>query len=502
MTTSTSTASSRAPDKRGMLQYVRADVQASLVVFLVAMPLSLGIALASGAPMMSGMIAAAVGGIVVGAVGGVPLQVSGPAAGLTVMVYGLIQTWGLGVTCAITLCAGVLQMTFGLLRVARVALAISPAVIHGMLAGIGVLIVLSQIHVVLGGTPQTNAIKNLSELPGQIMDVHGPAALIGAITLVILLLCRHPKLRRVPGPLAGVVLATLIAEAIGHDMDRIKIDGSLFDAITLPTIPSDNWDGFIGAVIAITLVASAESLLCAVATDKMHSGPRGNLDRELFGQGLGNTMSGLLGGLPVTGVVVRSTANISAGAKTQLSAILHGVWIVLATVAFEPLLRRIPLAALAGLLVFVGSNLVRPHDIKELWHRKELSVYAATFLGVVFINLLAGIGIGVALAIARLLWGFSNVKIEIVDSADSVRVSLRGPLTFVGVPRISAALAGIQPGKQVELVVESDLLDHAAFEALEGFREAYARTGGSVRTSPRASVPPPPPPAAARDAAA
>lgn len=474
--------------------FLRADLQASLVVFLVAMPLSLGIALASGAPMMSGMIAAAVGGIVVGLVGGVPLQVSGPAAGLTVMVYSLIQTHGLAVTCAITLGAGLLQMTFGLLRIARVALAISPAVIHGMLAGIGVLIVLAQIHVVLGGSPQVSAIKNISELPGQIVDVHGPAALIGAITVAILVICQLPQLRRVPGPLAGVVLATLIAEVIGHDMARIQIDGNLFDAIALPKLPDGNWDGFLGSVVAITLVASAESLLCAVATDKLHNGPRGNLDRELFGQGLGNAMSGLLGGLPVTGVVVRSTANISAGGKTQLSAIMHGVWIVVATVAFEPLLRHIPLAALAGLLVYVGAKLVRPHDIRELWHRGELVVYIATFSGVVFINLLAGIGIGVGVAIVRLLWRFSNVKISIDDKDDSTLVRLSGPLAFVGVPRISAALGGIKPGRSVEILIDSDLLDHAAFEALEAFREGYTRTGGTVRMTPRRSKPPLPTP--------
>lgn len=462
---------------------IRNDLPASIVVFLVAVPLSLGIALASGAPMMSGLIAAAVGGIVVGVLSGAPLLVSGPAAGLTVMVFDLIQNWGFATTCTITVLAGLLQAGFGRLRVARVALAISPAVVHGMLAGIGILIALAQLHVVLGGSPQSDALANLRELPAQILDLHGPATVLGLATIAILVVWQVTPLRRLtwlPGPLAAVVGVTAIASAFGFDVPRIALEGGIEDAVRLPTLPDGQWWSFGMAALALMAIASAESLLSAVATDKLHREKRADLDRELFAQGIGNMTSGLLGGLPVTGVIVRSTANVSSGAKTRASAILHGAWIVVGIVALEPLLRLIPLAVLAGLLVFVGVRLVNVNHIRRLSAHGEGWVYLATVAGVVVFGLLQGIAIGIIIAVVRLLWRFTHVQVRVDTRADPVRVEVDGPLTFVGVPRVAATLSALPPGRDVQVHVHSELLDHAGFEAIEAFREGYEMTGGKV----------------------
>lgn len=459
------------------------DLLASLVVFLVALPLSLGIALASGAPILSGLIAAVVGGIVAGALAGAPLQVSGPAAGLTVLVFGFVQEHGFALACTATLMAGVLQLALARLRVARAATAISPAVIHGMLAGIGIVIVLAQLHVALGGSPEGSALRNLAALPGQLADLHGPAVLVGLVTLGVLLAWGTlPRaLRAVPAPLAAVVIGTLTSLGLGLDVPRVDLGAGLGAAIGLPALPgSAEVLPLVVFALTLTVVASAESLLCAVATDKLHGGPRANLDRELLAQGAANTISGLLGGLPVTGVIVRSSANIASGARTRLSAILHGVWMLGFVTLASGLLVKIPLAVLAALLVHVGARLVSAHHIRELRRHGELPIYLATVAGVVFINLLAGIGIGIALAVGRLLLrlGRVNVRLERVD--DTYELEVSGSLTFLGVPKLMAALRVLEPGIEVHLHLDVDLLDHAGLDAIESWRATHERIGGRV----------------------
>jgi carbonic anhydrase len=460
-----------------------ADLPASLVVFLVALPLCMGIALASGAPIISGLIAGVVGGLVVGLFGGAPLQVSGPAAGLAVMVFGFIQQLGLTTTFAVVAAAGVLQMLLGGLKVARAALAISPAVIHGMLAGIGILIVLGQVHIVLGGAPQSSAWQNLKELPGQIADIHGPAAVLGLLTIGLLVLWQVmpvKRLKAVPGPLVAVVGATVVAALWGADVTRVQLPENLLGNFQLPSLPEGNWGAFVAAVLSLALVASAESLLCAVATDKMHSGPRANLDKELFAQGMANTVSGLVGGLPISGVIVRSAANIGAGAKTRVSGFMHGVWLLLFVTLLGSVAGLVPLTVLAGLLVVVGVKLVNVDHIRELHHRGELPVYAVTVAGVVGINLLAGIGLGLLVAMLRLLWHLGSVRVDVRKQGDAYRVNVSGALTFVGVPRLSTALARVPTGAKVELDLALETLDHSGHEALENWCDTHRKTGGSV----------------------
>jgi carbonic anhydrase len=459
---------------------LRSDLLASLVVFLVAVPLGLGIALASGAPIVSGLIACAVGGIVAGLLGGAPLQVSGPAAGLTVIVYGIIQQHGWQATLLITVAAGALQLLFGSLKIARTCLAISPAVVHGMLAGIGIVIALAQLHIVLGGKPDSSALHNLRDLPAQIMDHHSHAAILGLLTFGIMVAWQYvpQKLRLVPGALVAVLTATLISTFSWFDVARVDLPEKLFTFAT-PTLPKD-WAGFGLAALSVALVASVESLLCAVATDKLHNNARADLDRELKAQGVANMTSGLLGGVPVTGVIVRSAANITAGAQTRLSSVLHGVWILGFTVLLAGMIERIPLAALAGLLVFVGVKLVNMNHIRQLRSHGEIIVYAATVLGVTFINLLAGVGLGIGVAIVLLLRRLAVTRIRVEQQNGRWHVHVEGSLTFLAVPKLTAALSTIPQGVHVDVDIATDFLDHGAFEALHDWRIAHERQGGTV----------------------
>jgi carbonic anhydrase len=497
MTTSLPRPAQHAPPRRR--DAVRADVLASLVVFLVAVPLSLGIALASGAPLMAGLIAAVVGGVVAGLLGGSPLQVSGPAAGLTVVVAELVTRFGWQATCLITVGAGVLQIAFGCARIARFSQAIPPAVVHGMLAGIGITIALSQLHVVLGGSPPTGAVDALVELPARLVQARPDAVLIGAATIALLLLWpRLPRRARVlPGALVAVTATTALA-LLMPDAPRVDLPGDLLEAITLPTLlPDLPWAGIVGGMLTIALIASVESLLSAAAVDRMHQrAPRTNPDRELIGQGAANTISGLLGGLPVTGVIVRSATNVEAGARTRASAVLHGGWIAVFGIALVGVVELIPLAALAGLLVVVGLQLVKPADIRATRSHGELAVYVATVAGVLALNLLEGVALGLVLAGLVMLRRAARAHVRIVEpdgaepgSAEPWRVIVEGTLSFVSVPALSRTLAAVPAGAPVRIELVVDYLDHAAFDHLDAWT-ARRRAGGAevVVTEPGASV--------------
>lgn len=488
------------------------DLPASLVVFLVAVPLSLGIALASNAPVMAGLIAAIVGGILVGALSGAPLQVSGPAAGLVVMVFALTESLGdWRMVCAVIAMAGLVQLAFGALGIARFALAISPAVVHGMLAGIGILIALSQIHVVLGGTPQSKALANIRDLPGQIADLHGASVGLGIMTIVLLILWpRLPwkRARVIPAPLVAVVVVTLVAVVFGLEAATVNLSaddhvhpieaghvvadlpttlpgdrGSLLAAIQLPRWPTAlSWSALLQAVFALAMIASVESLLCAVATDRLHTGPRANLNRELMAQGVGNTVSGLIGGLPVTGVIVRSSANIDAGGRTRGSAMLHGLWILIFVALFPFLIESIPKSVLAGLLVLIGVRLVKLDQARTLREHGELPIYLITIAGVVAIDLLVGVGIGFACALARLLYRLGHLEVAVQDPGQGGvwKVQVQGALSFLAVPKLADGLAKIPAGSAVEIDLAVESIDHAGWEALDGWRTNHERTGGTV----------------------
>ncbi|MDQ4009859.1 MAG: bifunctional SulP family inorganic anion transporter/carbonic anhydrase [Actinomycetota bacterium] len=473
---------------------LRYDVPASLVVFLVAVPLSLGIAVATGAPVMAGLIAAVVGGIVAGLLGGSPLQVSGPAAGLTVVVADLITKFGWGVTCAITVAAGLLQVVFGISRVARAALAISPAVVHAMLAGIGITIALGQLHVLLGGSAGTDAITNIVELPAQLINIHDQAAVIGlAVIAVLLIWPRLPRpLPSIPAPLVAVVGVTALATILAFDVERVLLPGSLLDSLSLPDVPGGMWGGVLVGVLTVALIASVESLLSAVAVDKMGQDKRGqggksNFDRELVGQGAANTVSGMLGGLPITGVIVRSSTNVAAGARTRASAVLHGGWVLLFTVLFTGLIELIPLAALAGLLVVIGLRLTKLAHLRSAHRQGELVIYLITMAGVVFLNLLEGVLIGLALSLLlvlrRVVWSVVHAQqVRPASEGDPAcwRVVVEGTLSFLSVPRLTRVLAQVPAGSHVVVEMVVDFLDHAAYDHLVTWQRQHEANGGAV----------------------
>lgn len=461
---------------------MRYDLPASIVVFLVAIPLSLGIALASGAPIMAGLVAAVVGGIVAGAAGGSVLQVSGPAAGLTVVVAGLVHEYGWAVTCAITVGAGVLQILLGLSRVARAALAISPAIVHGMLAGIGIVIALAQIHVVLGGKPHTSANESLMLLPEQLSRLNLAAVGLGVLTIAILLVWpRLPRqVRLVPAQLVAVVLATAVAWIGGLDVPRVDVPADLLGTHIFPAMPDGEWGGIALAVVTMALIASIESLLSAVAVDRMHDGPRANLNREMVGQGLANMASGALGGLPVTGVIVRSSTNASAGARTRASAVLHGVWVIVFVGLAAGLLKQIPTSVLGAMLVMIGIKLVNFKEIRQLLKHRELPLYVITALGVVELNLMEGVLLGIGVAVLFALYRLTRSKIRVEHTGNRWHVVIEGSLTFVAVPRLSRTLAEIPQGAAVDVDLAVDFLDHAAFEALHNWRTTHERLGGVV----------------------
>ncbi|GII76392.1 carbonic anhydrase [Sphaerisporangium rufum] len=476
----TDTERDRAGTKR-IISVLRHDLPASLVVFLVAVPLSLGIAVTSGAPLVAGLVAAVVGGVIGGAAGGSAVQVSGPAAGLALVVADLVQRYGWRATCAITLMAGALQIALGVLKVARAALAVSPAVIHGMLAGVGVVIALAQLHVVLGGRPQRSAVENLLELPQQIMNNHSHAVAVGVLTIAVLVLWpRLPRLNSVPGPLAALLIAALTAGSLGWDITHADLAEG-FGRWATPLLPEGDWHGVAAAVLLVALLAGVESLLCSVAADRMHDGPRADLDRELVGQGVTNMVSGALGGLPVAGVIVRTTTNVRAGARSRWSTMMHGGWVLLFMVGFSWTVTLIPMEALAALLVFIGVRMVNLGTLRGLHGHGELPVYVLTMGSVVVIGLAEGVLVGLGLAALSALRRLTRVSVHAGAEPDGRwHVVVAGSMTFVGVPRLMETLRRVPPGAAVDLELNLDFIDNAAFEALYHWRLEHERTGGTV----------------------
>ncbi|SEQ49837.1 carbonic anhydrase [Lentzea xinjiangensis] len=455
---------------------LRHDVPASFVLFLISIPLSLGIAHATGAPLMAGIISAIIGGVVVGALSGAPLQISGPGTGLVVVVAGLVAQFGWAATAAITLAAGVLQIALGLTGISRLVLSLSPSVVHGMLAGIGISIAAGQLVVVLGGTAESTVPANLALLPARLAGSNVGSLAAGAVAIGALLLWpRIPRVSVVPAPLVAVAAATALAHALHLDVARVDLPDS--HALVFPEMPRGSTGAVLSAVVAVALIASMESLLSAVATDRLHDGPRARLDKELVAQGTGNVLAGALGGLPISGGLARSSTNVAAGAKTRYSAILQGVWIAVAVLAFSSALELIPLPALAGVLFVVGLKLVSPARMRTLWKHREFLVYAATVLGVVLFGLLEGVAVGLAIALLRALYRLTHCSVRVEGN----RVCVRGSLVFLGVGRLVRELRRLPLGQTVVLELHIDYLDHASYEAINDWREGYERLGGRVQ---------------------
>lgn len=473
-----------------LFRHLKSDLPASIVVFFVAVPLCLGIALASGAPLFAGLIAGVVGGIIVGAASGSPLGVSGPAAGLAVIVLSAIATlngsWEAFLVAVVL--AGLLQLAMGFAGLGGIAYYFPSSVIKGMLTGIGLLIIIKQVPHALGtvpapGEPSTGAITPT-------------AASIAAISLVLLVVWetwlapRWRFFRAVPGPLAAVGLGMLlrvleqsgaVPGALGaHQMVAIPVAGSLgeflaqfstpdFSAIASP----DVW--VIAVVLAV--VASLETLLCVEATDRLDPEKRITpTNRELKAQGLGNIVSGLIGGLPITQVIVRSSANISFGARTKLSAMLHGVLLLVCVVAIPGILNLIPLATLAAILIIVGYKLAKPALFRQMYGNgwQQFAPFIATVVGIVATDLLRGIGIGLAVAVAIVL--HHNLRnpftlSQHVPETSDYRIQLAEEVSFLNKGRILEQLQAIPPNSRVVIDgTQSKVVDFDVYEILRDFR--------------------------------
>ena len=479
------------------LEKIKEDMAPSIVVFLVALPLCMGIAIASGVPPVRGLIAGMIGGLVVGTLAGCPLQVSGPAAGLAVLVYELVGEHGLAVLGIIVFLAGIVQLAAGALKLGRWFQAVSPAVIQGMLAGIGVLIFASQFHVMVDDKPKGNGIADLVSIPGAVYkglipadgSVHHLAAFIGVLTLVTLLAWERFKperLKAVAGSLVAVVVATSVATIFSFPVTRVKIPGGMSDMVQFPTwevfTSSMNWT-IIGAAIAMAFIASAESLLCATAVDQLHTGPRTNYDKELRAQGVGNILCGLVGALPVTGVIVRSSANVAAGGKSRASAIMHGFWLLLFCLMLPFILEFIPTASLAAILVFIGYRLMNPKVVKNLksYGNGELVIYLATVFFIVSANLLTGVLVGLGLSLAKLLYTFAYLEIEVRDRGNRVDLLLEGAATFLSLPKLANSLEQLPAGREVHLHFEHlHHVDHACLDFLTSYEKLYKEQGGTL----------------------
>ena len=475
------------------------DLVASLVVFLVALPLCLGIALASGVPPALGLVTGIVGGIVVGTISGSPLQVSGPAAGLAIIVWELVQERGIEMLGPVLFLAGVFQLLAGAFKLGQVFLAMSPAVIYGMLAGIGVLLFASQFHVMLDAKPHAHGLENLIAIPGSIYNSilppegtsHHIAAFIGLITIISFILWnkfKPRKLQLLPGALIAVIVATIIAHSMKLPVQYVNVPNNLAETIRIPNL--ENLSRLLQVpllvdAIAIAFIASAESLLSAAAVDRIHQGPRTGFDRELVAQGFGNMVCGILGALPMTGVIARSSVNVEAGAKTRLSAILHGVWLLALVAAVPFVLKLIPTSSLAAILVITGCKLVKVENIRKLqrFGRIPVWIYFATLGGIVAGDLLIGVLIGIVLSAIKLIYKVSHLAIHFNSDENNqqIDVYLQGTATFVRLPQLANVLEQIPAGKKIHFHLEMlSYIDHSCLDFLLMWQKQQEQRGSTV----------------------
>lgn len=468
---------------------------ASIVIFLVALPLNLGIALASGVSPTVGLLSGIIAGLVVGALAGCPLQVSGPAAGLIAVVWQIVDAHGLAMLGPVVLVAGLFQIALGASRLAPWFRAVAPSVIQGMLAGIGVLIFASQFQVMLDQKPKVSGLANLAAVPGAIWEVvvHGnghPSAIIGVLTIASIVGWSFipKKYQVVPGSLVGVAVAIAAVLVVRPDIQYVVLpsdgltDLSILSWAQIKGLASTS---VIGSALALAFIATAQTLLTATAIDRMHDLERTDYNKEIIAQGAGNTVCGLFGLLPVSGVIVRSATNVEAGATGRGSAMMHGAWVLLFLLFLSPLLGYVPLPALAAVLVYTGYRLVNIKAIKELkkFGNAELAIYASTLATVVAVDLLTGIITGFALSAAYLIYTLTHcdVKVWEHDKTGDTVVELQGSATFFTLPKLAQTLASLPPQKGVHLFLSGlNHIDHACLEHIMGWEELYIQQGGDV----------------------
>lgn len=482
----------------------RSDFPAAVVVFLVAVPLCLGIALASGAPLFSGIISGIVGGVVVGAISGSQLMVSGPAAGLTAIVVSAIATLGsYPAFLASVVLAGVVQLLLAVLRAGIIGYYFPSSVIRGMLAAIGLILILKQIPHAVGYDADYEGDETFLQMTGEntftaiahaFSRIEPAAVVLSAVALVMLVVWERTPLRRVkllPGPLA-VVLAGILGQWVlpmlhpslrlgPEHLVGLPVPRSLAEVSMLFATPDwsaaarpETWR------IAVTLgiVASLETLLTLEATDRMDPFKReAPMDRELAAQGVGNVIAGLIGGLPVTGVLVRSAANVDAGARTKLAAIVQGVLLLVAVLTIPVLLNMIPLASLAAILIYTGFRLANPQLLRHAWAkgRTQWLPFLVTVVAILLSDLLIGIAIGLAVGFVLILLDqFHYPCFTVVSPHGSVltRLKLNEQVSFLHKASLVQFLDGLPEHSRVEIDGSACRhIDHDVLEFISDFRQ-------------------------------
>ncbi|WP_353217707.1 SulP family inorganic anion transporter [Sandarakinorhabdus sp.] len=465
----------------GLLTSWRQDLPASLVVALVALPLCLGVALASGAPLMSGMIAGIVGGIVVGALSRSPLSVSGPAAGLTTIVLAAITSLpSFDAFLLAVVLAGVLQLLFAATRGGVIAEFVPGAVITGMLAAIGLILILKQVPHAVGydrdpegdmGFAQPDGGNTFTTLLNMLAtDFLWGAAAIAAISLAFLFWWDKAKPKQgpfklLPGPLVVVLFSVAANEAFRQFAPDLAIGPShlvqvpvsatplaLVDQIRLPDFGAITNAAVWTTALTLAIVASLESLLSVKAVDELDPKRRvTDKNRELLAQGIGNITSGLLGGLPVTSVIVRSSANVESAADSRLSTMLHGLWLLLGLAVIPSILNLIPLSALAAVLIATGYKLAKPALFLQRWRQglSQFIPFVITVLAILFTDLLIGIGIGLAVGMGFVIWRSTGNIITYVEYGGTVMVRARRNLYFMHKPALQDALGRVPDGSEL-----------------------------------------------------
>lgn len=512
--------------KMNIFKNLKSDIPASVVVFFVALPLCLGIALASGAPLFSGLIAGMVGGILVGVLSGSQVGVSGPAAGLAAIVLTAIGSLGgfENFLLAVVL-GGVIQMIFGFLKAGIIGYYFPSSVIKGMLTGIGIIIILKQIPHFFGYDSakevdfaffQVDGDTTFSGILNAVNAISIGPTIIAIIALMILLLWSNVLSKK--GKIFTIIQGPLVAVGVGilyfiatQDSEVLGISNDLLVSVPIPDslgmflgqFSTPNFSEILNPAIWVTaftiaLVASLETLLCVEASDKLDPQKRVTpTNKELLAQGAGNIVSGLIGGLPVTQVIVRSSANIQSGGKTKMSAIIHGFLLLISVVAIPTLLNKIPLSVLASILLIVGYKLAKPSLFKKMYLLgwKQFAPFTVTVAGIVFTDLLVGISLGLIVGVVVILIkSYQNSHfLHMEDKSNGlvkVKMTLAEEVTFFNKGAILKELDALPKDSSLELdVTKTRYLDNDIIEILEDFQQkAQTRNISIILISERAVV--------------
>ena len=485
------------------------DIPAGIVVFLVAVPLCLGIALASGAPLYSGMIAGMVGGIVIGTLSNSQLSVSGPAAGLAAIVFMQIQTLGAFPTFLLAVVvAGVFQILLGIAKAGTIANYFPSNVIKGMLTAIGILIIMKQIPHAFGYDKDTEGDLSFQQADGEntiseiwvtlTQHIHWGSTLIALVGLGILILWERPFMARfklIPGALLAVLTGVGLNQlflSMGSSLavqpdDLVNVPvakdfNAFLGQFTLPDFSQLTNKAVYVAALTLAVVASIETLLCIEAVDKIDPHRRTtNTNRELFAQGTGNIISGLLGGLPVTSVIVRSSANVGANAQTKVSTLVHGFLILICVALIPRILNMIPLSALAAILLMTGYKLAKPALFKQMWAagKYQFVPFVVTVVAIIFSDLLTGVGIGTAVAVFAILRG--NMKAPYFfhkkeyNKNDVIKIDLSQEVSFLNKASIKLTLDHLPPNSTVAIDASNTLyIDYDVLEIIKEFQKINA----------------------------